>query len=475
MANSMPLYGWVAVILLGMSGCATWKQQVREPDNRVPEAYGQSSDTFSSAAINWRNFFEDEYLIALIDSALAHNQELNIFQQEMAISNNEVQLRKGEYLPVVSGGVVAGLEKEGRYTRFGAVDDQLTIKDGEEFPEPLANFSLGAMMEWEVDIWRKLRNAKDAAMLRYLETVEGRNFLVTELVAEIADTYYELLALDNLLLTINQNMEIQSDALRIVKLQKDNAKATQLAVNRFEAQLINTRNLQYSVRQRIVEAENHLYFLTARFPDAVPRNTDNFLTLPADSLLTGVPAQLLVNRPDIRRAELELQASKLDVQVARADFYPSLTIGAEAGLAAFNPAFLVDPYSLLYNVAGDLMAPLINRNAIVAAYKSANARQLQAVIDYEQTLLQAYLDVSNQLARMRNFTRSFEVKQEEVGILVQSVSIANSLFRSARADYVEILLTQEEALDAKLELIEIKGELLKSRVSLYRSLGGGWN
>ena len=130
---------------------------------------------------------------------------------------------------------------------------------------------------------------------------------------------------------------------------------------------------------------------------------------------------------------------------------------------------------MLYNLAGDLVAPVINRNAIIANYNSANSKQIAAVLNYEQTILSAYVDVLNQLAKIENFSKSYSTKSKEVEILVQSINIANNLFNSARADYAEVLLTQREALEAKMELIEIQAKQLNAKVNIYRALGGGWN
>lgn len=310
--------------------------------------------------------------------------------------------------------------------------------------------------------------------MSYLATVEGRQFMVTQLIAEVAEAYYELVALDNLLDIVLQNIELQNSALNVVRLQKEAAKVTQLAVNRFEAQLLNTRNLEFEIRQRINQTENKLNFLLGRPSTQVNRSTGMFYTETPGGMQAGIPSQLLRNRPDILQAELELAASKLDVEVARAKFYPSVDISAGIGFRAFNPVYLVQPQSMLFNLAGDLMAPVINRNAIVAEYRSASSRQQQSVLKYEQTILNAYLDVLTQLAKMENFSRSFELKTLEVDILQQSSNIANSLFNSARADYAEVLLTQREALEARFDLVEIRLKQLHASVQIYRALGGGW-
>ena len=183
--------------------------------------------------------------------------------------------------------------------------------------------------------------------------------MVTQLVGEIAQSYYELLALDNQLAIINRNIEIQSNAYRIVKLQKDAAKATGLAVSKFEAEVLSTKSLQYKIQQKITETENRINFLVGRFPQHVARSQTAFIDIQPQVLKTGVPAQLLENRTDVKHAELALQAAKLNVKVAKARFYPSLGISAGVGFEAFNPKFLLDsPESLLYSIAGELTAPI---------------------------------------------------------------------------------------------------------------------
>ena len=450
--------------------------EMREASQVVPGDYGKgAADSTNTAEVEWRTFFTDPYLNALIDTALSNNQELNIVMQEIEVARNEVRARKGEYLPFVGLQAGAGVEKVGRYTRNGAVEDNLNIDEDTRFPEPLPDYLLGLHATWEIDIWKKLRNAKKSAFMRYMATVEGRNFLVTNLIAEIAGTYYELLALDNQLVIVQQNIEIQSNALEVVRVQKDAARVTELAVRRFEAEVFHTRSLQFVIQQRITETENRLNFLVGRYPQPVQRSSQAFSRLVPDTMLSGLPVQLLENRTDVKRAELELIAAQLDVKVARARFYPSIGVSAGLGVQAFNPSYLMKtPASLLYSVTGDLMAPLINRNAIKAAYFSANAQQMQAVYNYERTLLNAYVEVSNQLAMIGNLEASYDLKAQQVAALTESITISNSLFRSARADYMEVLLTQRDALESRFDLVETQKERLNAMVNMYRALGGGW-
>jgi outer membrane protein, multidrug efflux system len=464
-----------AAVVLSFTACVGPALVGKETDKSMPQQYSSNAqDSVSSAEIEWKTFFTDPNLVALIDTALRNNQEFNITLQEIEISRNEIRVRKGDYLPFLDVRGGAEVEKVGRYTSKGSSEATTEIRPGQETPEPLPDFTIGAYASWEVDIWHKLRNLKEAAVNRYLASVEGRKFVQTNLVSEIAVNYYELLALDNQLSIAEQNIEIQSNALEVVKAQKEGMRVTELAVKRFEAQVLNTKSLIFDIRQKIVETENRINFLLGRYPQPVQRDATNFATMVPDTVYSGLPSQLLENRPDVRQAELKLAAAKLDVKAAKANFYPALRITGGVGLQSFNPKYLVSPESLLYSLAGDLVAPVINRNAIKATYYNANATQLQAVYEYDQTLLNAYIEVANQLSRISNLKGSYEMKSQEVDALTQSVEISNSLFASARADYMEVLITQRDVLESRFELIEIKMQQMHAMVDIYRALGGGW-
>lgn len=469
-------YLGIAFISVAYAACKIPDLAGKTENKAVPAGYSDMQDTVNVAKIKWKEYFTDPYLAALIDTALKNNQELNITLQEIAIAGNEVRARKGEYLPTVGLRAGADVDKVGRYTSQGAGDASTEIRPGEEVPEVLPNYLIGAYANWEVDIWSKLHNAKKAAVSRYLSTVEGRNFVITGLIAEVANSYYELLALDNQLDIVKQNIDIQHNALEIVKLQKEASRVTELAVRKFEAEVLKTQSLQYDIQQQIIETENRINFLLARYPQPIPRNRATFDSAIPAMVHTGIPSELLSNRPDIRQAEMELTASKLDIKVAKAQFYPSLGISASFGYEAFKPKYLLNtPESMLYSLAGDLVAPLVNRNGIKAAYATANAKQIQAAYNYERTILNAYVEVANQMAKINNLQKSYDLKSKQVDALTRSVEISNSLFTSARADYIEVLLTQRDALESKFELIETKKQQMNAMVNIYQALGGGWN
>ncbi|CAH0128685.1 Outer membrane protein OprM [Pedobacter sp. Bi27] len=466
----------LVLICATYTACKLPEVAQRAENKSVPAAFSSAQDTVSTASIQWRKFFTDPNLVNLIDTALKNNQELNITLQDIEIAKNEIKAKKGELLPSVTYGVGAGFDKVGRYTSSGAGDASTEITPGKEVPEILPDYRFGLQANWEADIWHKLRNAKKGAISHYLATVEGKNFVVTNLIAEVANSYYELLAADNQLETVKKNIELQKNALELMKIQKQASRVNELAVRKFEAEVLSSKSLEFDIQQNITETENKINFLLGRFPQPIIRDKSSFTDLVPPTVQTGLPSQLLANRPDIKQAELELAAAKLDVKVAKAQFYPSLGISAAIGYQAFNPSYLLrTPESLIYSLAGDLAGPLINRNAIKAEYLTANAKQLQAVFEYEKAILNGYIEVANQMSKISNLQKSYDLKSKQVTALTQSIDISNDLFKSARADYFEVLMTQRDALQSKLELIETKKQQLNAVVDIYHALGGGWN
>ncbi|MCA9007741.1 MAG: TolC family protein, partial [Planctomycetaceae bacterium] len=254
----------------------------------MPDTFNGSYDETNSAELDFAVLFDDPMLSGLIDQAMVDNQELKILAQDIDIANNEAYAWTGSYLPFLNLRAGADIDKPGRYTRAGAVEDQLQIAPGKGFPEPLPNFLLAADISWEIDIWRKLRNARDAACLRYLGTRDGRNYVVTRMVAEVAENYYELLALDNRLMTLDKTIAIQEASLKAAEAMKAAAEGTELAVQRFQAEVRKNQSEKLIIVQQIVEAENRINFLLGRYPQPVERKSVEYIDLNLNALSAGV-------------------------------------------------------------------------------------------------------------------------------------------------------------------------------------------
>jgi outer membrane protein TolC len=299
--------------------------------------------------------------------------------------------------------------------------------------------------------------------------------VMTNLVADVAVAYYELVALDNELEIIRETVTKQREALEVVIQQKEAGRSNELAVQQFEAQMLGTQSLEKVFQQRVLETENLINFLLGRYPQPIARGSGALQApMPAD-LSVGLPPQLLRNRPDIRVAEYELLATRFDLKAARAAFYPKLNLTAGYGFQSFNTDLLFEtPSSIAYQMVGGLAAPLINRNALKARFAAASAQQLEAMHGYQQRILGGYVEVVNELNDLRNLREAMELKRQQSGTLQRSVDTSRELYRSAKANYIEVLLAQQNALQANIELVEMSKRQRFAMIDLYKALGGGW-
>ncbi len=453
------------IFLFLVQACAPSLPIERENTIALPQDFPNRMDAptkTSTADVAWKEFFHDPQLAYLIDEALKHNQELNLLEQEINIANNEIMARQGEYLPKIGMRAGGGVEKA---ERFSTEDANSVTKSG----------NIGLTATWELDIWKKLRNASKAAYFNYLGTIEGRRFMVTSLVAEIANTYFELMALDNQMEIIDSYIKVLTQIKGMVVYQQKAARVTSLAVKRFEAEVYKNQSRKYKILQQIILTQNKMNVLIGRFPQEVFRDSKKFSEFTFSKIKASVPTHLLDHRPDVKKATLDLEAAKLNVKVAKARFYPSLSIDGGVGYEQFNSKHFEDPATTsFYGLMGNITAPLLNRKAIKADYFSANNKQIQAVFNYELTLIKAYTDVANQLTKLKNLSKIYDLKVKQVAALTESINISNILFRAARVDYIEALFTQRDALEAQVELVEIKKQQLSASVNLYKALGGGW-
>lgn len=455
--------------------CKTTQSDVSQTNLLLPKSYTDNADSINSATLKWNDFFTDKNLVALIDTALKNNLDILMTLQKIEIARNDLRLSKGAMLPTVNANFAYLQRKFGYYTMDDAGNRITEIKPGQLIPTNLPDYFVGLQTNWEIDIWGKLRNKKKAAFTRYLSTTEGVKLVRTNLIAEIANTYYELIALDVELDIIDETIKIQESILEIFEVQKQSGVINELAIKQFRAQVLNSKNLEYELLQKIKENENKLNFLLGRYPQPITRDKVNFNSQVPANIKSGIPSQLLANRPDIKQSEYELVASNLNVRSAKAAFYPSFTITGTVGFQSFNTAFLfTTPQSVAYNLLGSLTTPLINRSAIKAQFKNAKANQIEAMYKYQKTILNAYVEVSNELSNISNLEMIYQLKTEEVATLDSSISIATDLFKSGRATYFEVLMTQKTALQSRLELVTTKRRQFDATVNIYKALGGGW-
>jgi len=463
----------VIVLLAILGSCQATKPVVIPHTAPVPATFGKgtTTDTASIGTLPWRQFFNDPNLVALLDTAVRANPDLLIAVQRVEIASANVQVARGALLPIVDAGATGGFDRFANYAAQG----QTSTNDGRQLPNGVPNFFVGLRSSWEIDIWGKLRNRKQAAFARLLASEQGRRLVETALVGQVARLYYDLLSLDNELDVLQKNDKLQERGLEIVRLQKLGGRATELAVLQFQAQLLRTRSLEAETRQRIVAAENQLNRLLGRYPQPIKRGAPLREQKLPEFVSAGLPATMLLRRPDVRQAELELVANRADVAAARAAFLPALTLSPYLGVNAYKPSLLLStPGSLAYGLLAGLSAPLINRNFLKANYRQAAAEQRASYLRYQRTMQTGFEEVVTSLRGLDNYQKAYELRRQEVVSLNQAVAVSNDLYTASYANYLEVVTAQRSVLEAELNLTSIRREQFLLLIDLYRALGGGW-
>lgn len=441
----------------------------------LPDSFPAHSMHSESELLSWKLFFNDSLLLGLIDSALANNPDLQIAAQRLQMASNDYRQARGAMLPVAGANLAYSQRKFGYYTMDDAGNRTTYILPGQFVPTHLPDFFAGFQASWEADMWGKLKSRKKAARSRFFASIEGVNLATTAVVSEVALIYFELQALDEELNTIRRAIIVQQAALEVVRLQKEASVTTELAVKQFEAQVLNSRSLEHQTLQKIAMHENRMHALLGRFSGRIARQSMQKSNGISDSLIVGLPSRLLGNRPDIRQAEHELIAAGFDLRSAKAAFYPSITLSGFVGSQSFRSGFLLDfPKSLAYSALSGITAPLVNRTAIKAQFRNAGARQQEALSRFNRTVIQGYLEVATELSNISNLKAYTSLKKMEVLALNQSVVISDDLFRTGKANYLEVLMIQHNALISGLEMTEAEKYRRQAAVNLYRALGGGW-
>lgn len=434
----------------------------------LPASYVGSSDTTTDGNIRWQQFFTDSVLTELITTALSNNLDLLTAVQRVEMARANYRIREGAFFPSLNLVASANLGNVNPNMVGNADQDQRINNLRQEY-------FVGLQSSWEIDAWGKLKNQKKAAYARYLASEKGKHLITTSLVAEVARLYYELLAVDNELEIIRKNIDYQQIAVDMINIQKMGGRATELAVQQSTAQLLSTKALEKEKQQRIVEIETEINFLLGRYPQNIKRKNDiSEVTLP-ETLNEGIPSALLLNRPDIKQAELELEAANADVQAARAAFLPSISISPYAGFNALSASRLLQsPESLAAGILGGVTAPLFNRNRIRSDFDYSVASRYEAFYAYQRSIIRGFGEVVNNIQDIQNLLEIYALKEEEVSVLSSAVSTSNILFTSGFATYLEVITAQKSVLEAELEMANIKKEVFHSVIRLYKALGGGW-
>lgn len=444
------------ILVLGASflftSCLVTKEYTR-PDLKETENLFRTDklpvDSLSMANVSWKDMFTDVHLIRYIEDGLQNNIDIRVAIQQMATAEAYMKQGKSGNLPNVNAKATSNL---------GTNVDQ---------------FEFSGNLSWEADIWGKIRSNKRASEASYLQSVAAHQAVKTQLISAIASTYYQLLALDAQLKVTKETIATRDSSVTTIKALKDAGQVSQVAVDQNIAQYNNAKALQVDLEVAIFRAENTLNYLLGRSSKSIERSVLDNQTLHSKITL-GVPAALLRNRPDVIAAEYGLIQSFELTNIARSNFYPSLTLTASGGFQSLQLDDLFSSNSLFSTIFGGLTQPIFNQRKIKTQKEVAEAKQEQALLNFKKTLLIAGNEVSNALYNYDAETKKFEYRQKEVKALRNAEKNSEELLKNGFANYLDLLTARQSALNAELNAIGNKLQQLLSVVNLYEALGGGW-
>jgi len=459
-----------ATLLLVLSSCGISKDIIA-PTKDIPFNFRNilKKDSSSIGKLPVHEFFTTPAIRQLIDSALTRNFDIQLALKNIDAAELILKRAKLGNIPQLNLQLSASSNRPSDNSINGLSTSQfLKTTHIEDFNSNLA-------LSWEADIWGKIRRQKDAAYAGYLQSVEAKKAVQTYIVAATANGFYRLLMLDAQLNVAQRNVELNTNTLKMIKMQFDAGQITSLGIQQAEAQLFKASQLIPQLSQEINIQENVLSALTGRYPTAIERATTlEQLTIP-EGLAIGVPATLLNVRPDIKSFELGLTIANAKVGIANANLYPTLVISASGGINSFKASNWFNiPASLFGVVGGGITQPIFQRGVLRTQFELAKVERDQSVLQFRQAVISAVVEVANEQAKIIHLKDEYGIAQERVKILQLAVKNSDLLFKSGMANYLEVITAQGNLLQGELDLKSLKTAQLSASVSLYRALGGGW-
>ena len=436
------------------------------PDNFRGQA---TADTLSIGDRQWKEIFTDSRLTTLIDSGIKNNYDLLIAVNRLDIARRRMRQSKLLQLPELNFQVAAQYSRPSDNSLNG-ISIKSFLKESH-----VENYQAIGTLSWEADIWGKIRNQKEAALAEYMQSYEAVKAVQTQVVADIARGYFNLVMLDRQLGISRSNLLLSDSFLIATQKMKDAGIVNLLAVQQAESQKQSTSLLIPQLEENIAIQENALKILTGQLPDSVERNGVFNEMMKFENISAGVPASLLSRRPDVRAAELAIVAMNARLGVAKASMYPALNITAGGGLESFKSSNWFNiPGSLFGLAAGTIVQPVFRRNELKTNYEIAKLEREQSVLEFRQLVLQAVGEVADALVEIEQLQQQRQIATSRVDTLKLSVINARKLFASDLANYLEVITAQGNALQAELDLASIEKRQLDALVNLYKALGGGW-
>lgn len=488
MKNILNQYKTTALVItcvLTFAACSAPKISDKLNAAKLPENFDigtkKSADSLTAfIPLKTETFFKDPKLEQILKKAITQNPDYLMMQERILIANSHLKVAKLALLPSLDVVADASGTHYGKYTMDGVgnydTNFSQNISERQRINEDVTpNLFLGGKVSWEADIWGKLSNRKKAAQQRFFASQQGMRLLQTRLLGDVADLYFKLIALDKQAAIYDDNLKTQERALDIVSAQRSVGKATELAVQQFNAQNNNIHAETSELKLSIDQTEKALLTLLGEYGGKIERSND-FLAGHLDVLNQKISVDSIIHkRPDVSEAYFELMASNADAKAARAAFFPTLNLGGYAGFNSFSFNTFFDVGSFAWQILGGLTAPVLNKGQIKQEMYVSNRRQEISFLQYQNSITTAFNELSALLHRNEAYQDVLKYKLKEIDHLEIAVNVSNDLYLSGYANYLEIINAQKNKLQAELDFVDIQLRNANSQVLLYKALGGGVN
>ncbi|MCD7976807.1 MAG: TolC family protein [Tannerellaceae bacterium] len=438
-----------------LTGCGIYKPY-QQPDVRTAGLFGteyETTDSSTIANVSWREIFTDPELQVLIEYGIENNTNLQIAHWRVRQAEAALSTSRLAFLPSLH------LAPEGSLSSF----------DG---ATPTKVYSVPVVASWEIDVFGKLQNAKKRSKAAYLQSHEYVQAVRTQLIATIANYYYTLLMLDAQYEISVRTAASWYESVEVMRAMKEAGMTNEAGVAQIEASYFAIEASVRDLYQQITEMENNLSILLGEAPQEIQRGTLAGQYFPVQ-LAVGVPLQLLTNRPDVKSAELTLVQAHYATNEARASLYPSITLAGSAGWTNSAGGYIVNPGKLLWSAAASLTQPLFNKGIHRAQVKIAEAQRQEAMLNFQQTLLNAGAEVNNALTQYQVAREKQQFRIQQITSLETAVESTELLMNHGSITYLDILTARQSLLSAQLNQVADKFSEIQSVVNLYHALGGG--
>lgn len=458
MMKNLIIFGLVAVLV---GGCAVGGK-FSSPQVKSDATYPNSSTTDSITSLKWFNLYKDEALNSLIKMVLDSNRNLLIATARIEEARERAGIVKSNYFPSV--GYSAGARTSDVGTNAQAAGAGI---DGN-------SFNMYGMLNWEIDLFGKIRHANRAAKAQYFAEIENRNGVMISLIAQTAELYFILSDLDNRLVIAERTLVARKENTRLIGERFNKGYVPELDKLQAEQQEAFVASSIPETKRQIIEVENALRVLTGRNPGAIQRGLPNQNQQMDVLIPSGLPSQLLQRRPDIRAAEKRMEAQFNYVGVAKANMFPTISLTGMLGFASPQLNTMITSDGFLASGAGSIFGPIFEFNKNRSRKRAESYRFQQVTYDYEQTVLDAFADVDNSLYGYRSYNEQYEILDKQVIAARKALELTQARYDFGYTSYLEVIIQEDNLFEAENQRSFILQKKLSSVVNLYKSLGGGW-